>query len=294
VSLLIAAFGFGLVSMSVIALAAVGFTMQFGITNMINLAYGEVLIASAFVAYYLNQAGVSVWIAMLGGAAFGAVLSFLINRFVYTPFQRKGTALLGMVIVSLAVSLMIANGMLPIVGYFSVSYRERFSHLLRFGDIALTVNQIVIIVLAVVVMLAVHALLRYTRLGKAMRATAANPMLARNCGIPTQRVIDTVWLITGALCGLAGVVAALDSDSFTISSGAVFLITALAAAVLGGAGQPYGAMIGAVVIGLVTELSAAVWSPDYKQVVAFAILVLVMVLRPQGLLAKRGALAAAG
>ena len=293
-SLLIAAFGFGLVSMSVIALAAVGFTMQFGITNMINLAYGEVMITSAFVAYYLNQARVSVWIAMLGGAAFGAVFSFLINRFVYTPFQRKGTALLGMVIVSLAVSLMIANGLLPIVGYFSVSYRERFSHLLRFGDIALTINQIVIIVLAVVVMLAVHALLRYTRLGKAMRATAANPMLARNSGIPTQRVIDTVWLITGALCGLAGVVAALDSDSFTISSGAVFLITALAAAVLGGAGQPYGAMIGAVVIGLVTELSAAVWSPDYKQVVAFAILVLVMVLRPQGLLAKRGALAAAG
>ena len=293
-NLFVAAFGFGLVSMSVIAIAAVGFTMQFGITNMINLAYGEVMITSAFVAYYLNQARVSVWIAMLGGAAFGAVFSFLINRFVYTPFQRKGTALLGMVIVSLAVSLMIANGLLPIVGYFSVSYRERFSHLLRFGDIALTVNQIVIIVLAVVVMLAVHALLRYTRLGKAMRATAANPMLARNCGIPTQRVIDAVWLITGALCGLAGVVAALDSDSFTISSGAAFLITALAAAVLGGAGQPYGAMIGAVIIGLITELSAAVWSPDYKQVVAFAILVLVMVLRPQGLLAKRGALAAAG
>ncbi len=293
-SLLIAAFGFGLVSMAVIALAAVGFTMQFGITNMINLAYGEVMIASAFVAYYLNQARVSVWIAMLGGAAFGAVFSFLINRFVYAPFQRKGTALLGMVIVSLAVSLMISNAMLPIVGYFSVAYRERFSHLLRFGAIALTANQIVIIVLAVAVMLAVHALLRYTRLGKAMRATAANPMLARNCGIATNRVIDAVWLITGSLCGLAGVVAALDSDSFTIASGAGFLITALAAAVLGGAGQPYGAMIGAVVIGLVTELSAAVWSPDYKQVVAFVILVLVMVLRPQGLLAKRGALAAAG
>jgi branched-subunit amino acid ABC-type transport system permease component len=294
VSLLIAAFGFGLVSMSVIALAAVGFTMQFGITNMINLAYGEVMISSAYVAYYLNQGRVSVWIAMLGGAAFGALFSFLINRFVYAPFQRKGTALLGMVIVSLAVSLMIANLLLPLVGYFSVSYRERFSQLLRFGAIALTVNQIAIIGLALVVMLAVHALLRYTRLGKAMRATAANPMLARNCGIPTQRVIDAVWLITGALCGLAGVVAALDSDSFTISSGAAFLITALAAAVLGGAGQPYGAMIGAVIIGLVTELSAAIWSPDYKQVVAFAILVLVMVLRPQGLLAKRGALAAAG
>ena len=293
-SLLIAAFGFGLVSMSVIALAAVGFTMQFGITNMINLAYGEVMITSAYLAYYVNQAGVSIWIAMLGGAAFGAVFSFLINRFVYAPFQRKGTALLGMVIVSLAVSLMISNAMLPIVGYFSAAYRERFSRLLHFGSLALTVNQIAIIVLAIGVMLAVHALLRYTRLGKAMRATAANPTLARNCGIPTQRVIDVVWLITGALCGLAGVVAALDSDSFTIANGAGFLITALAAAVLGGAGQPYGAMIGAVVIGLITELSAAVWAPDYKQVVAFGILVAVMLLRPQGLLAKRGALAAAG
>ena len=293
-SLYVAAFGFGLVSTSVIALAAVGFTMQFGITNMINLAYGEVMIASAYVAYYIDSAGLSIWLAMIGAALFGAVFSFPINRFIYAPFQRRGTALLGMVIVSLAVSLMISNLMLPIVGYFSVSYRERFSSLLRLGPLALTVNQIAIIFLALAVMLAIHALLRYTRLGKAMRATAANPTLARSCGIPTQRVIDVVWLITGALCGLAGVVAALDSDSFTIASGAGFLITALAAAVLGGAGQPYGAMLGAVVIGMVTELSAAAWSPDYKEVVAFAILVLVMVLRPQGLLAKRGALAAAG
>jgi branched-chain amino acid transport system permease protein/neutral amino acid transport system permease protein len=294
VSIFIAAFGFGLVSMSVIALAAVGFTMQFGITNMINLAYGQVMIAAAYVAYYIDQAGISIWVAMIGGAIFGAVFSFLLNRFVYAPFQRKGTSLLGMVIVSLAVSLMIANLMLPIVGYFSVSYRERYSNLVRFGSIALTTNQMLIIVLAVVVMLGIHGLLRYTRLGKAMRATSANPALARNCGIPTQRVIDIVWLITGALCGLAGVVAALDSDTFVIASGATFLITALAASVLGGAGQPYGAMVGAVIIGLVTELSAAAWSPDYKEVFAFGILVLFMVLRPQGLLAKRGALAAAG
>jgi branched-chain amino acid transport system permease protein/neutral amino acid transport system permease protein len=252
------------------------------------------MIASAYVAYYINQAGVSIWIAMIGGAIFGAVFSFLINRFIYAPFQRKNTGQLGMVIVSLAVSLMIANVMLPLVGYFSVSYRERYSDLHRFGAIALTTNQMLIILLAVAVMLAIHGLLRYTRLGKAMRATAANPTLARSSGIPTQRVIDIVWLITGALCGLAGVVAALDSDTFVIASGAGFLITALAAAVLGGAGQPYGAMVGAVIIGLVTELSAAAWSPDYKQVVAFAILVLVMVLRPQGLLARRGALAAAG
>jgi branched-subunit amino acid ABC-type transport system permease component len=294
VDLYVAAFGFGLISMSVIAIAAVGFTMQFGITNMINLAYGEVMVSSAYLAYYLKLAGISIWIGMVAGALFGAVFSFLLNRFLYAPFQRKGTSLLGMVIVSLAASLMIANLLLPIVGYFSVSYQEDQGRLIRLGSIALTVDQILIIGIAVVVMLAIHALLTYTRLGKAMRATAANPTLARNCGIPTRRVIDLVWLITGALCGLAGVVAALNAGTFTIDSGAAFLITILAAAVLGGVGQPYGAMIGAVLIGLITELSAAAWSPEYKDVVAFGVLVVVMVLRPQGLLAKRGALAAAG
>jgi branched-subunit amino acid ABC-type transport system permease component len=294
VDIFVAAFGFGLVSMSVIAIAAVGFTMQFGITNMINLAYGEVMISSAYVAYYMNKAGISIWVGMVAGALFGAVFSFLLNRVVYAPFMRKGTSYLGMVIVSLAISLMIANLLLPIVGYYSVSYQESSGSLIRIGAILLTTNQIAIIGIAVVLMLAIHGLLRYTRLGKAMRATAANPTLARNCGIPTQRVIDSVWLITGALCGMAGVVAALNSDSFAIALGAGFLITALAAAVLGGAGQPYGAMIGAVIIGLITELSAAKFSPEYKDVVAFGILVLVMVLRPQGLLAKRGALAAAG
>jgi branched-subunit amino acid ABC-type transport system permease component len=261
---------------------------------MINLAYGEVMISSAYLAYYLNRAGISIWIGMIAGALFGAVFSFLLNRVVYAPFMRKGTANLGMVIVSLAVSLMISNLLLPIVGYYSVSYQEDAGRLIRLGSIALTRDQIIVIGIAVVLMLAIHALLRYTRLGKAMRATAANPTLARNCGIPTQRVVDSVWLITGALCGLAGVVAALNSDSFAIANGSAFLITILAAAVLGGAGQPYGAMIGAVLIGLITELSAAAWSPQYKEVVAFGILVLVMVLRPQGLLAKRGALAAAG
>jgi branched-chain amino acid transport system permease protein/neutral amino acid transport system permease protein len=294
VDLFVAAFGFGLVSMSVIAIAAVGFTMQFGITNMINLAYGQVMISAAYVAYYLNKAGISIWVGMVAGALFGAVFSFLLNRFVYAPFMRKGTSYLGMVIVSLAISLMMANLLLPIVGFYSVSYQESSGSLIRIGAILLTTNQIAIIGIAVVLMLAIHGLLRYTRLGKAMRATAANPTLARNCGIPTQRVIDSVWLITGALCGMAGVVAALNSDSFAIALGSGFLITALAAAVLGGAGQPYGAMIGAVLIGLITELSAAKFSPEYKDVVAFGILVLVMVLRPQGLLAKRGALAAAG
>ena len=152
-NLFVAAFGFGLVSMSVIAIAAVGFTMQFGITNMINLAYGEVMISSAYLAYYMNKAGISIWIGMVAGALFGAVFSFLLNRVVYAPFMRKGTANLGMVIVSLAVSLMISNLLLPIVGYYSVSYQEDAGKLIRLGSIVLTRDQIIVIGIAVVLML---------------------------------------------------------------------------------------------------------------------------------------------
>src|SRR4030081_2060301 len=131
--------------MSVIAIAAVGFTMQFGITNLINLAYGVVMITSAYVAYALNQLGVTIWAGLLAGALFGALFSFLLNRFLYAPFQRKGTSYLGMVIISLAASLMIANLLLPIVGYNYVSYQENQGALIRIGDIALTRDQIVII-----------------------------------------------------------------------------------------------------------------------------------------------------
>jgi branched-subunit amino acid ABC-type transport system permease component len=294
VSLYAAAFGFGLVSLAVIAVGAVGFTMQFGITNLINLAYGDIMITSAFAAYFFNHAGVNIWLALLAGAAIGAIFSFVLNRFVYGPFQRRGTPLIGMVIVSLAIGIMTSNLLLAFVGSDNVSYRQNPGSTVRVAGIILTTEQLLLIGVAVVLMLGIHALLRYTRLGKAMRATAANATLARNCGIPTGRVIDAVWLITGALCGMAGTIAAMNSDSFAVANGSGFLITILAAAVLGGAGQPYGAMLGAVIIGELTELSAAVISPEYKAVVAFSVLVIVMVLRPQGLLAKFGAMAAAG
>ncbi len=290
----LSAFGFGLVSMAVIAIGAVGFTMQFGIANLINLAYGDVMAASAFVAYGINHAGASIWLGLLASVAFGAGISLVLNRALYVPFQRRGTSHLGMVIVALAAALIISNVLLAIVGPDDVSYRMSSGPVIHLGDVVLTSVQVAIIVIAVGVMLGVHLLLTSTRLGKAMRATAADPTLARSCGIPTARVIDAVWLITGALCGLAGTVAAMNSESFAASSGSGYLITILAAAVLGGAGQPYGAMLGAVLIGEATELSAAALSPEYKEVVAFVILVIVMILRPQGLLAKLGVLEAAG
>ncbi len=140
--------------------------------------------------------------------------------------------------------------------------------------------------LAVVLMTSLHVLLRFTKLGKAMRATAANQTLARNSGIRTRRVIDVTWALTGALCGLAGTVFAIDSASFGPSSAGLFLVVILAAAVFGGIGRPYGAMAGAVVLGIVTEVSAALIAPDYKEIVAFMILLVLMAVRPQGVFAR--------
>jgi branched-chain amino acid transport system permease protein/neutral amino acid transport system permease protein len=282
-SLFLASFGFGLVTAAVLAIAAVGFTMQFAVTDVLNLAYAGVMILSAFVAYAINSAGASVWLGMVAAAATGAVASVALNRGIYTPFQRRGSAPITLVIVSLGMTLIIEFGLQAIVGGTNVSYKMSAGPTLKAGGLNLSLVQLVIIGLSVVVMAGVHVLLRYTKLGKAMRATAANRPLARSCGIRTGRVVTGTWAITGALCGIAGTVFAIDAGSFGATSADLFLVVILAAVFLGGPGQAYGAMVGAVLIGLATEISAAYITPSYKDVVAFVVLLAMLAARPAGL-----------
>jgi branched-chain amino acid transport system permease protein/neutral amino acid transport system permease protein len=206
---------------------------------------------------------------------------------VYTPFQRRGTSPITMVIVSLGITLIVEFGVQALAGGTAVSYTMSQGPTLHLGGLILSVVQVVVIALSLLVMIGVHGLLRYTRLGKAMRATAANRSLARNCGIRTDRVITVTWALTGALCGLAGVVFAMDSGSFDATATDLFLVLILAAVFLGGPGQAYGAMLGAVIIGLATEVSAAYITADYKYVVAFVALLVVLGVRPTGLLGAR-------
>lgn len=283
-SVFVESIGFGLVSAAVLAVAAVGFTMQFAVTNVLNLAYGGVMVVSAYAAYELNQRGVNFWVSALAGIAAGALLSVFLNNVVYTPFQRRGTSSIGMVIVSLGMTLILVFGTQAIAGPTNVSYTVSQGATVKPLGFNLTVVQLVIIAISIVVMLLVHALIRYTKLGKAMRATSSNRNLARNCGIRTDRVVTITWLITGALCGLAGVVFALNSGTFGATSTDLFLVLILAAVFLGGPGEPYGAMLGALVIGLATEVSAAFIVSDYKDVVAFLILIAMLAMRPSGLL----------
>ena len=283
-SVFVESIGFGLVTAAVLAVASVGFTLQFAVTNVLNLAYGGVMVVSAYAAYAVNHHGVTIWISALAGIAVGALLSVILNNLVYAPFQRKGTSPIGMVIVSLGMTLILVFGTQALAGPTNVSYSVSSGSTLKAGSIELTSVQLAIIALSIVLMLLVHLLIRYTRLGKAMRATSANRNLARNCGIRTNQVVTVTWLITGALCGLAGVVFALDSGTFGATSTDLFLVLILAAVFLGGPGEPYGAMLGALVIGLATEISASIIVSSYKDVVAFVILIAMLAFRPNGLL----------
>jgi len=280
----LASFGFGLVTASVLAVAAVGFTLQFGVTDVLNLAYGAVMIAGAFIAYVINQMGLSVWIGLVVAMVACSVGSVLLNAGVYTPFQRRGASPITMVIVSLGMTLIIEFSVQAIAGGTSVSYTMSQGPSVRADGLVLSTVQLVVIGLSLLVMAGTHVLLRYTRLGKAMRATAANRTLARNCGIRTAQVINLTWAVTGALCGLAGVIFAIDAGSFDATATDLFLVLILAAVFLGGPGQAYGAMLGAVVIGLATEISAAYITPDYKYVIAFVALLVMLGVRPSGLL----------
>ncbi len=283
---LVGAFGFGLVTASILAIAAVAFTLQFGITNILNLAFGEIMTLCAYIGYLLNAAGASVWLALVVGAVAGAVFSALLNRTIYALFVRRGTALWGMVIVTIAVALIMQNTLLGLAGPHNFTYTIPPATTFRFAGLILTSLQLEIIGVAIVAMLTLHMMLRYTRLGKAMRATASDPALAQSCGINASRVIDLVWIISGALCGIAGVTLVMNTVSFTASTGSDFLVVIIAAAIVGGVGAPYGAMLGALLVGVTSEVAAVYVNASLKNVFAFALLLVVLLIRPQGFIGR--------
>jgi len=284
--LVLSAVGFGIITASILALAAVGFTVQFGVTNILNLAYGDVMTGAAFVAYIASTRGLNAWWGMLLGGLFGAVFSFALNRFIYTPFIGRGSNLFVMIIVTISASLILQNVMQAIwgPGFFSLhASAGSTTHLL---GMEFTTTQIFVVAIALASLAGLHSLLKFTRLGKAMRATAADPELARNSGIQTRRVTDFAWLLSGLFCGLAGVALVVDLGSFQSTTGGAFLVPVVASAVLGGVGQSYGAMLGALVVGLASEVSAVFIDPSYKDVVAFLVLIAVLLIRPTGILSE--------
>ncbi len=283
------ALGFGLVTASILALASVGLTLQFGVTNYVNFAYGELLTFGAYFAWLANSHyGWNIWVALLVGAILTGALAVVINLIVLQPFTKRQYPVLFMLVVTFGLSLILSNVLLAIYGADFQRYTVAPDTQYSIGPFLLTAHQLVIIAIAIVAMAGVHVLLNYTKVGKAMRAMSDNPTLARNCGIDTELVTNFTWFLSGLLAGLAGVVLALNISSFQPAFGGDFLFVIFAAVILGGIGRPYGAMAGALVIGIVTEVAAVPLSSDFKNDAAFAILVLVLLFRPQGIFASEG------
>ena len=282
----ISAVGFGVVTAAILAISAVGFTLQFSVTNVFNLSFGSVMTICGFIAYWLNNAGVNIWAAMAVAALAGGMISLALNELVFGPFVRHGLNLFGMVIITISLGVISDHSLQAAVGPSFFSYNAPAGKAFHFADFALTGQELVIIGIAIVMTMLVQVGLQYTRIGRAMRGLAANASLARACGVPTRRIIALAWFVSGVLAGAGGVALFLDISTFSATTGSEFLIVIIAAAVLGGIGSARGAMLGALVVGIVTEVGAAYWNPQLKDVLALGVLIVVLLARPQGLFAQ--------
>jgi len=279
-SQLLASAADGIVLAAIIAVAAMGFTLQFGLTNVLNLSFGSVMTIGGFTAYLANVAGLSAWLGMLLGGVAGGLATIALGRGVLRLYARRRTQLFEMMMVTLGMSLVIDYGLQSISQNAIYGYTVLQASPVRLGPIVLTPIQLFIVGLAIVILVVVEAALKFTKLGKALRATAVEPSLARSCGIQTGRVVLITWTISGFLCGLAGVVYIISTQSVAYSTGELFLPLIIAAAILGGVGSLRGAVVAAVVMGVVTEVVAGFGGAAYSTVAGFAILVVVLLLRP--------------
>ncbi len=288
-SVLALSFGFGLITASVLALAAVGLSLQFGVTNYINFAYGEFLTIGCYVAWTLNNAlHLNIYLSMVLATLLMGVFALLLNRFLLRPFTKKGVPLLFLLVVTFGLSLVLSNLIVAIWGPGFKSFDLPGEVPYTLGPFLFTASQLAIIGIAIVAMATLHILLTRTEIGKAMRAMSDSVELAQISGIDTDRITSFTWLLSGCLAGLAGIVLAINITSFQPAFGGEFLFVIFAAVILGGVGSPYGAMLGALVIGLATEMSAVVINSAYKGDVAFALLILTLLLRPQGIIRMAG------
>jgi neutral amino acid transport system permease protein len=276
--------GFGLVTASVLAISAVALTLQFSVTDVPNFSHGELMTIGAYTALEVQTFTSNLVVGALLAAASGAVLAFILSLLL-GRFARAGAKRFVLFVITIAYGLLLQNVYQIVWGVDTRAYNLPLSEVHHVGPMILTGRQLAIIGIAVVAMVSVHVMLRYTKFGKAQRAVADNKELARVAGISVGRVVTITWLIAGSMAGLAGFILGMTVGAITPTLGFDFLLTVFAAVIIGGLGKPYGAMAGALIIGLVTEVSALYIDDDYTTVLAFAILLLALAFRPQGLVA---------
>jgi neutral amino acid transport system permease protein len=278
----------GLVSGSYFALGAVGLTLVYGILKLVNFAHGDFLTFGAYIAFAVNvSAGapliVAIVVAMLATAALGVAFELAMWR----PMRVKKAGTLQLILMSIGLAFLLRNGIQFVSGTDQKSLHANVTSSVSFlGGLVIGRTELIVALVAYAVLVAVGVMLRYAALGKQMRALSDSVDLAETAGIDTGRVILVTWVFAGALAGLAGVLYATAIGSFTPDFGFVLLLSLFASVILGGIGNAYGALAGGVVLGLVQEWSTLFIDDRWKVPVGFGILILGLIVRPQGIFGR--------
>lgn len=271
-----------------LALASVGLSLIYGTTGLSNFAHAEQVTLGGILGFYLvNEKGMGL---LLGGIVIVLVCAFtgwLQDRLMWQPLRRRGLGLTQLMIVTIGLSLAMQYSFQYWVGARTVRVVQNNPTVREVGPITMTNQSFAAMGIAVVVLAAVgYALLR-TRIGRATRAVSDNPALAAASGIDTDKVIRLVWTVAMGLAGLSGLMYALVTNGIKWDSGMQILLLLFAAVTLGGLGTAFGALVGSIIIGLVVELSPVLGMPgDFKYATAMLILILLLLVRPQGLLGR--------
>lgn len=277
---------YGVVLGSIFALGAIGLSLTYGILNFANFAHGDTMTVGAYLALLFKVGlGWPLWAALPTAMACTAEVAVLIDRGVYERLRSRGGVTL--LIASVGVALVLRNLVQAIWGPDTHFYKQGIQLPIRLLGLRIKPDHLTIAGVALVLVVGVHLFLRYTKLGKAMRAMADNPDLARVSGIDTGRVVAWTWALGSALAAAAGVLLGLDTQ-LSPQMGWNILLPVFAAVILGGIGSPYGAMAGGMIIGIAQELSTLVISTAYKPVVAFVLMILILLVRPTGIFATKG------
>lgn len=267
---------------SVIALAAVGLTLTFGILRLSNFAHGDFMALGAYLTWALNQAGVNLWLAMVVAALGTVGVMLLCEKILWSPMRDRRATSTTLVIISIGLALFLRNGILFIWGSANQRYNLPVAEALEIFGIRIAFYRLLVVFLAVVVIAGLAFILQFTKIGKAMRAVADNIDLARVTGINVEQVVIWTWIIAGTLTSLGGSMLGLV-EAVRPNMGWFLILPMFASVILGGIGNPYGAIAGALVIGIVQEVSVPLLGSEYKQGVALLVMVFILLFRPQGL-----------
>jgi neutral amino acid transport system permease protein len=277
---------YGLSLGSIYALGAVGLTLVYGILKLVNFAHGDFLTFGAFMAYLMNVTwGVPLVIAILFAMALTAALGVASERVMWAPMRARRAGLLQLLLMTIGLAFLIRYSVQFAWGTEIRSLDVNNVATVEFLGLRIGRTELVVIVVGFAVLIAIGLMLKFSLLGKQMRALADNLDLAETTGIDTSRVILLTWLFAGALAGLAGVLAGGLTD-VRPGLGFALLLPIFAAVVLGGIGDAFGALVGGIVLGLVTEWSTLLIDFRWKTAVGFAVLIIVLIIRPQGIFGR--------